>query len=157
MRWQPLTHSSALRYSRFTHTGLGVRRAMASRKDSGKEQAKAAITTSPGSTDDSGSPHWRISTPSMNCLEAAGSRAGIRRRVLFRSSTHKRTAIPCSAASCRASRQHTPMSPKLSTTTQKRCQRDGAGTEGSGVCERTDKAGDKPGKEGEWIVHKALR
>ncbi len=50
------------------------------------------------------------------------SSSGASRAKLARSSTHSRTACPCSCASWRASRQQTPMSPKLSITVQKMSQ-----------------------------------
>ena len=53
----------------------------------------------------------RTSTPRQCCTSLAASASGHKRLKLARSSTHNRTCRPCSCASCRARRQHTPMSP----------------------------------------------
>ena len=111
--WQSATQPSALRYSRFIHTGLGWRRAMASTKTSGSRQAKAATTTCPGSTPErrpsDGSPRHRPAGKPVRHPAAPGVR---RCTQVVHPQTH---GDPCSAASWRANRQHTPMSPKLST------------------------------------------
>src|SRR5436190_7667598 len=85
-------------------------------KGAGGSQPKASITTSPGSVSGGCAVHGSSSTPGAPCGAIHASGAG--------SSIHRRTLSPRSPRSA-ASRQQTPMSPKLSMTRQKMSQRMG--------------------------------
>ena len=59
----------------------------------------------------SGSHHWQTSTPATRCRVVVASQVGHNCASAPRSSSQRRTSMPCSAASWRASRQQTPISP----------------------------------------------
>jgi hypothetical protein len=121
MPWQPATQSSADRYSRLIHTGATACAAIASSCTSGSSQAKASITISPGADATNARVQWRNSTPST-MPPTAGSiplAAGQIRVSTAQSSTQSLTAASSRRARSLASRQQTPISPKLSTTSQK--------------------------------------
>src|SRR5436190_7493376 len=86
---------------------------MRSTKAAGSSQPKASITTSPGAGSASARSHGSTCTPSRppGAIQASA----------LASSSHSRTCSPREARSA-AVRQHTPTSPKLSTTRQKRSQ-----------------------------------
>ncbi|CAG9195251.1 hypothetical protein BVI1335_1220030 [Burkholderia vietnamiensis] len=103
------------------HTGRGARLAIAARYAPGSSHANASITTSAiCSASPTSACQCSIAMPSSVCRLACGSICGSSRAKVRRSSTKMRICQPCSCASWRARRQHTPMSPKLSITVQKR-------------------------------------
>ncbi len=122
--WQLSTQASALRYSRLIHTGGFSLSAIAVSYCSGSWQPNASMTTSAGSVSAKATFQWRISTPWEICELHVTSISGLSACRRSRSSSHSRTASPCSVANCLARRQQTPISPKLSMTAQKISQRE---------------------------------
>ena len=115
-------------------------------KPSGRLQAKAAITTAPGSTSGKGAAQRRISTPSTCCnIQPWKRRRHQAAGTLHRSSIHRRTAMPCSAAvDGQAASRHL----RHQSYPQRRKKMFPAGRWRMGEA----KAGDKPGKGGRQIA-----
>ncbi len=131
--WQPSIQFSAERYSRLIHTGGCGLATIAASKLSGTFAPKASITISPGSVGATCLLHCRMSMPGASVPSRIASSVSGR-------SIHSLTLAPCSLASWRASRQHTPASPKLSMTLQKMSQRQGVEA-GISKLEKTDEHG----------------